>query len=174
MLFLAQQSDRVGLKSAVPGKTYFTYARQGIVARPVNEALFVDDVRAVVATWQGGAGGVAPAEFARTAYTVALAPCLAMELLDRNNKKGPATHFERLVGHVFATSLGAEPERRAVLPLLGRSIPMTMDFLFSTAAQQIHLPVKMSTRERVVQGMVPGAGRAAAPGASTHPRHSTR
>lgn len=151
LLFLAQRSDRVALTSAVPGKTYFTFARQGTVARPVNRALFSDDIKAVVGSWRGRTGRVLPVDFARTAYTVALAPCLALELLDRGNKKGPATYFECLVGHIFATSLGAEPERRASLPILGRSIPMTMDFLFNTVEQQIHLPVKMSTRERVVQ-----------------------
>ena len=86
-------------------------------------------------------------------YTVALAPCLAMELFDRNNKKGPATYFECMIGHLFAKSLGIQPTKQAELTTSGRPVRMTMDFLFETAGNtpNVHLPVKMSTRERVVQ-----------------------
>lgn len=43
--------------------------------------------------------------------------------------------------------------KQAVLSVSGRRVRMTMDFLFETSddAVNIHLPVKMSTRERVVQ-----------------------
>lgn len=76
-----------------------------------------------------------------------------MELFDRNNKKGPATYFECLIGHIFARVFGFEPVKQAVLSVSGRRVRMTMDFLFETGddVANIHLPVKMSTRERVVQ-----------------------
>jgi len=75
-----------------------------------------------------------------------------MELFDRQNKKGPATYFECFIGHIFATALGVDPEERVALPVCGQSVRMTMDFLFDVAGGgKLHLPVKMSTRERVVQ-----------------------
>jgi hypothetical protein len=75
-----------------------------------------------------------------------------MELFDRQNKKGPATYFECLVGHVFARELGINPEKRALLTVQGQRVRLTMDFLFNAAGGvKVHLPVKMSTRERVVQ-----------------------
>jgi hypothetical protein len=76
-----------------------------------------------------------------------------MEIFDRQNKKGPATYFECYIGHLFAKSLGVNPTQRVRLPVHGRDVRMTMDFLFDTGKKhrKVHLPVKMSTRERVVQ-----------------------
>ena len=98
-------------------------------------------------------GSLDTARLERMLYTVALAPCLAMELLNRGNKKGPATYFECVIGHIFAKSLSIGPVKGARLPVPGSSVRMTMDFLFEAAGDHpnIHLPVKMSTRERVVQ-----------------------
>ncbi|MEK6674354.1 MAG: hypothetical protein AABZ47_01715 [Planctomycetota bacterium] len=85
-------------------------------------------------------------------YTVALAPCLALELFDRQNKKGPATYFECFVGHLVAGATKTEPRKRAELPIQTRTVRLTMDFLFDLNDQlSLHLAVKMSTRERVVQ-----------------------
>lgn len=76
-----------------------------------------------------------------------------MEIFDRQNKKGPATYFESYIGHLFARWLGVNPTKRARLPVQGRNVLMTMDFLIDTGNgnPRIHLPVKMSSRERVVQ-----------------------
>ena len=151
--FLAEEADSVTLHSSVAGKSYVSFARDGVVARPANRDLLeldADDIRDRWVSWQGERR---PMEFQRLAYTVALAPCLAMELLNRNNKKGPATYFECLIGHIVARSLGLEPVRQTTLSVLDETPRMTMDFLFDTAegAANIHLPVKMSTRERIVQ-----------------------
>lgn len=112
------------------------------------------DLQSVTHDWRSWSPGSSDAdEFERMFYTVALAPCLAMELFDRNNKKSPATYFECLIGHIFAQVFGFEPVKQAVLSVSGRRVRMTMDFLFETSddVANIHLPVKMSTRERVVQ-----------------------
>jgi hypothetical protein len=75
-----------------------------------------------------------------------------MELFDRQNKKGPATYFECLIGHIFTRTLGTNPSKQASLPVGGSAVRLTMDFLFERAdGVRVHLPVKMSTRERVVQ-----------------------
>jgi hypothetical protein len=75
-----------------------------------------------------------------------------MELFDRQNKKGPATFFECLIGHIFASELKTNPEKKAVLNVEGQNVRLTMDFLFhSENRRKVHLSVKMSTRERVVQ-----------------------
>jgi len=155
--FLQTDCTRIDLKSLVPGKSYSTFARNDfptLVARPANSSLFDPDFGAVSAHWTAWwRGEIAPAELAKMSYTIALAPCLVMELFDRQNKKGPATYFECLIGHVFAKSIGVNPRKQAVLPIEGRNVRMTMDFLFDMGAnvRHIHLPVKMSTRERVVQ-----------------------
>lgn len=153
--FLGEDCEQVELHSLVPGKEYVSFARDGVVARPANRELFANDVRAITRDWASWARGreIGHPRLSQMLYTVALAPGLAMELFNRNDKKSPATFFEHMIGHIFAKSLGIAPVRSATLPVSGRSVRMTMDFLFEIDgdAPNIHLPVKMSTRERVVQ-----------------------
>lgn len=152
--FLLSQCEPVDLISKVPGKSYIAYTRaRGVVCRPANRGLFLPDADAVAAHWDAWLNGqIEAGDLARMSYTVALAPCLALELFDRQNKKGPATYFECLIGYIFAKALGVEPEKRVSLVVHGHKVRMTMDFLFHTReGVGIHLPVKMSTRERVVQ-----------------------
>lgn len=152
--FLEAECDQIALNSLVPGKNYISFLRNRIVARPANRELFLLDPERVAKQWQSWMRNRPNIHnVGQIFYTVALAPCLAMELFDRNNKKGPATYFECLIGHFFAKSLDVNPTKHAALSVSGRSVRMTMDFLFETAgdAPNIHLPVKMSTRERVVQ-----------------------
>lgn len=153
--FLINRCDRIDLVSKVPGKDYFTFSKDGVVARPANEALFLSNQAIVKTLWNKWSKGnrLTDSEFAKLSYTAALAPCLAMELFDRQNKKGPATYFECFIGHIFAKTLQIEPTRRVRLNVKDASVLMTMDFLFDLGGdnRKVHLPVKMSTRERVVQ-----------------------
>ena len=152
--FLTAQCHQIELNSSVYRKDYIAFTKDDIVSRPVNCRYFVGDPQAVTDNWQAlSRGSLDHSAFDWMTYTTALAPCLAMELFDRNNKKGPATYFECFVGHLIAKYLGSEPTKKATLSVGGESRRMTMDFLFETEgdAPNIHLPVKMSTRERVVQ-----------------------
>lgn len=152
--FLSTECKQIALTSLVPNKKYMSFSRGDIVTRPANYDSFVLDPEKIARDWQSWRRTSRnTVGFGQMLYTVALAPCLAMELFDRNNKKGPATYFECMIGHLFAKSLGIQPTRQAELSASGHPVRMTMDFLFETAGNtpDIHLPVKMSTRERVVQ-----------------------
>ena len=152
--FLLGRCELVELVSRVPGKQYFSFRNDNAVARPANERQFIADIVEYMQLQQYWFdGSISAQDRERLIYTTALAPCLAMEVFDRQNKKGPATYFECYVGHLFASSFGVNPTRRARLRVHDRDVLMTMDFLFDTGDQyrNIHLPVKMSTRERVVQ-----------------------
>ena len=152
--FLVNDCQQISLVSRVPDKQYLSFRRANVVARPANRDFFLTEPETIPRLWQQWLeGAIAPTDLARLTYTIALAPCLAMELFDRQNKKGPATFFEHYIGHLFGTAVGANPTRNVRLPVHGREIRMTMDFLIELGENQprIHLPVKMSTRERVVQ-----------------------
>lgn len=154
--FLIESCQPIDLNSKVEGKEYFSFKKTSVIARPANKNLFVSDPEAIVRLWADWLDEtITPIGFARLTYTIALAPCLAMEIFDRQNKKGPATYFECYIGHLFARSLGVNPTKRVRLPVHDREILMTMDFLIDMGKgrgyRKIHLPVKMSTRERVVQ-----------------------
>jgi hypothetical protein len=152
--FLESRGKFISLISKVPGKEYVSYSRNNIIARPANKEFFERDEKIISKLWSAWQNNLLPdSRKSSLLYTVALAPCLAMELFDRQNKKGPATYFECLIGYIFAKSLMRNPQQQVSLPILGEDVKMTMDFLFDMgpAHSNIHLPVKMSTRERVVQ-----------------------
>lgn len=156
--FLTSECREVNLTSLIPDKEYFSYARRSaarLLSRPINRALFEPNTAAVRRQWRAWwrAEPLGQETVARLSYTMAMAYCAAIDLFDRGNKKGPATYFECLVGHLFARALGVNPTKKATLPVLGRQIRMTMDFIFDLRPSRVrvHLPVKMSTRERVVQ-----------------------
>jgi hypothetical protein len=152
--FLVDKCKPVDLVSRVPGKEYFSFKKGRVVARPANRKFFVSNIKEIKRLWKKWLNdSINPAEFAKLTYTISLAPCLAMEIFDRQNKKGPATYFECFIGHLFAKSMGVNPTKRVRLPVRDRNVLMTMDFLIDLGEthRKIHLPVKMSTRERVVQ-----------------------
>lgn len=152
--FLVTKCKPIDLVSRVPGKQYFSFKKSNVIARPANRELFIADARVISRLWkQWLAETISPADFAKLTYTIALAPCLAMEIFDRQNKKGPATFFECYIGHLFAKAVGINPTKRVRLLVHGRNVLMTMDFLIDMGKKyrKVHLPVKMSTRERVVQ-----------------------
>lgn len=156
LAFLQEQCSVVELHSRVVGKTYNGFCRRdgdGVVSRPANRAYFICDQRRVNGMWGNWSNGrLAAADVPAFLYTVGLAPCLALELFDRQNKKGPATYFECFVGHLVARATGTEPRKRALLPIQNRNVRLTMDFIFDFDGRaSLHLAVKMSTRERVVQ-----------------------
>lgn len=157
LAFLMSRCKKVDLVSRVPGKHYYGFMRKdesNTISRPVNAQLFLEDPGTLAAEWRTWEDDITatPTTWAKLSYTIALAPCLALELFDRQNKKGPATYFEHLIGHIFAKMLGADPTKQVRLSVGGSDVPLTMDFLFErTNGVRIHLPVKMSTRERVVQ-----------------------
>jgi len=154
--FLSSDCSTVPLKSRVPGKQYHSYALKtntSAISRPVNESLF-EPAESVISTQWKNRSTLTSGELTKMVYTMATAYSVASDLFDRNNKKGPATYLEQLIGHIFACELGKNPTKNATLPLdKGIKVRMTMDFIFDLGKNRpkVHLPVKSSTRERVVQ-----------------------
>ena len=154
--FLGKECVVVPLLSKVPGKQYYSYAlhrTKTAYSRPVNKALFEASPSVVAKGWEDF-GSLKPNKLKRLLYTMGTAFAVASDMFDRNNKKAPATYLEHVVGHVFASEFGENPTKKATLPLPGGGkSKLTMDFLFDLGRgkAKVHLPVKSSTRERVVQ-----------------------
>lgn len=142
--------------SKVPGKRYFTYAlksKPNLRSRALNRGLY--NPAAFGRVWNSKKDWkVLPEDVLNQAiYTAAISYSAASDLFDRNNKKKPATFFEFLIGHIFSVLLGTNPKKKAVVPIDKDTIRLTMDFIYELKSGRsgIHLPVKLSTRERVVQ-----------------------
>lgn len=156
--FLKEKCKKVKLDSKVPDKTYFSFqSKDGLsqLSRPINVAHFNHDLDQVSKEWTAWRRGkeLPFDDLRKMIYTVAISPCAAMEVFDKGNKKGPATYFECLIGHIFSEAFDVEPRKKASLPVRGKKVRLTMDLIFDLGdgKPSIHMPVKMSTRERIVQ-----------------------
>jgi hypothetical protein len=151
--FLVNTCEKTALVSKVGGKTYFSFKREGILSRPINDKYFIVDLKKFDGLWKKWLkADLTDQEFEILSYTLVLAPAAAMELFDRQNKKGPATYFECYINYVFSRVMQENPTKKVKLPIADHEALMTMDLLFNTSEDRnVHVPIKMSTRERVVQ-----------------------
>lgn len=69
-------------------------------------------------------------------------------------KNNAGAYFEKLIGHLYARHLGINPSTQMnAVELDGESISLPTDFIFNLGPgkPKLHIPVKTSTRERVVE-----------------------
>lgn len=154
--FLRDNATRAAITSLVPGKSYFGFKYGARSSRAINEALFLDDVDEVVETIERLIDGTIPADRAelhQALYTAAIGFPAAIDTTKTGDKKSPGTFLEILVGHLVAVTFGVVPARQISVPTLDLNMTLPTDFVFDLGPgkSRIHLPIKASTRERVVQ-----------------------
>lgn len=156
--FLVTQCTRLPLRSRVPEKDYFSFSQKGKpgkISRAVNKDLFdTEAVKKLEKAFSNNLTALPFGERERFLYTVAMSYCCACDLLKTGDQKTPATFFEYLIGHLFAKALGVNPRTQVeVLRLEEESSTLPTDFIFDlgTGKPKFHIPVKTSTRERVIQ-----------------------
>jgi hypothetical protein len=166
LLFTAYQAsaatlkkhNRVNLDSKVDRKSYTSFETKGKrLSRPINTELFHDDDRAVARLLRqllkGDRGGICADDITRTLYTVAISFCAARDLTSDRDRKTQGTFFEYLCGAVMEATLGISPVRK--LPVLNLDLkgdlPTDLVFDLGNEKPKFHLPVKTSTRERIIQ-----------------------
>ena len=149
--FLNKNCSKILLVSKISGKNYHSYTfDDGKSARPANSAFFDNDEKKIAEQWRN-IDQLTKSVLQNMLYTVALAPCLARDIFDRNDKKSSATYFEYFIGYLFAKKYGVNPAAQETFCIGNKKVSLPTDFLFKTDTQKIHMPVKTSTRERVVQ-----------------------
>jgi hypothetical protein len=148
---------RIELKSHVPNKAYFAFAGEKKISRAVNAALFVSDQKEwdkfCNALANNKLEGLSPESITKTIYSATISFCCFVDLIKDGDQKTPGTFFEYIIGHLFAWRLGVNPTNR--LPVLNLDMDTTLptDFVFNLGKDKpkFHLPIKTSTRERVIQ-----------------------
>lgn len=154
--FLAD-CNQIPLISKVRGKTYFSFTqrRSGNLSRAVNAQLFNPNARQQLRhLTEGTLANLEATDRSRLLYTVAIAYCCASDLLRTRDQKTPATFFECLIRHLFARAFGVNPRTQVeVLHLEDEAATLPTDFIFDLGSgrPKFHVPVKTSTRERVIQ-----------------------
>lgn len=86
-------------------------------------------------------------------YTISMNYCCCADLVE-GVKNNSGDFFEKLIGHLFAMHLNLMPSTKMnAVELDGQSIPLPTDYIFDLGSgkPKYHVPVKTSTRERVVE-----------------------
>jgi hypothetical protein len=148
---------RVPLLSKVAGKEYFMFqnADGNKTSRPVNAALFDDSLSAeqIRSLLKCDVSGLTEDQITAAVYSCAISYCCATDILKSSDQKTPGTFFEVIIGHMVARSLGVNPETSITVPTLDVKVTLPTDYVFDLGPDKnrVHLPIKTSTRERVVQ-----------------------
>ena len=148
-------AERVDLTSRVAGKKYFGFSGQG-QSRPINAALYVEDERELkqlLRAFRGGFRTARAEDIVRTTYTIAYSVFATNDAYEVG-RKASATFFEILIGHIVARAAGVSPRKRVRIPESGADLPTDYVFDPGPRSRKIHLPIKISTRERAVQAWV--------------------
>lgn len=161
--------ERAICTSKVPGKNYFVFKKatssESFVSRPVNEALFSDDLESVRLLFDTLDAGFSPDDLRRrlnswsvellqkTLYSMTIAFCCAIDIQKSGDRKTPGTFFEYVVAYMFSRRLRINPVRRVEITSQGTKISLPTDFIFDPGPQhrKFHVPAKTSTRERIIQ-----------------------
>jgi len=149
------EKERVQLFSPTTGKTYFSY-RGDEQSRPINADLYAEDeldFEQLMAAFLGGFRERIPNEIERATYSIAFSVFAANDV-NKIGRKRSATFFENLIGHIVARSIGFAPRNKVRVPETRADLPT--DFVFDPGehSRKLHLPIKISTRERIVQAWV--------------------
>ena len=158
-LDLLSSLPKRSIASRVPGKTYFSFESQygkPRSSRGINEAMFISDADEVATMIDRVASGDIPAdplELHAALYTAAISYPAEADVTKDGDQHSPGTFLENFVGHLAACTFGVRPTKTIVAPTLDLKISLPTDFIFDLGEgkSRIHLPVKASTRERVIQ-----------------------
>lgn len=152
------QYDRIDLSYDGNGKEYFCFHNNGKKTRAVNKALFLsftdnspieflNNVINRCITTQTSE------EITKACYSIAITFCCCIDILKDNDQKTPGTFFEYFMGHLFAVQFDRLPSNQLDVLNLDMRATLPTDFIFDLGENKpkFHVPVKTSTRERVVQ-----------------------
>jgi hypothetical protein len=154
--FLAR-AKREPLNSLIPNKRYFAFRYGKKLSRAVNADQFIAEVSEWTkfdsAASRGSLSKLGPERITKLIYSVAISFCCYIDLTKERDQKTPGTFFEYLVSHLFAWRLGVNPTTRIQVLNLDMETWLPTDYIFNLGKDRpkFHLPIKTSTRERVIQ-----------------------
>lgn len=149
--------NKLELISNIPNKQYYSFQNNIKFSRPVNKALFLNDIRPVNDFWtnliEGKIDRQSSEEITNICYTIAMSFCCSIDLLKDKDQKTPGTFYEYFISHLVAKQLNVVPKKEIEVLNLDMNTKLPTDLIFDLGPQKhkLHVPVKTSTRERVVQ-----------------------
>ncbi|MDR1748741.1 MAG: hypothetical protein LBR47_06760 [Spirochaetaceae bacterium] len=150
--------DKEILNTKIPQKAYFAYKMHNNRSRAINEALYYEDEQVVsdffislnTLNWDN----LTAEKITAACYKIAISFCSCIDLIKKGDQKTPGTFFEYFIGHIFTLVFGISPRKQIeVLNMENLNSKLPTDFIFDLGLgkAKFHVPVKTSTRERVIQ-----------------------
>ena len=155
---ILKPANEVALKSMIPGKEYIGFELGTRLSRAINKNLFavpdsyVADFLQKIKTNQ--IDSFSAEDITKICYKIAISFCAAIDVIKSNDQKTPGTYFEYLMGQFFSSNLGVRPRKQVdVLNIENLNTRLPTDYIFDLGIgrAKYHVPVKTSTRERVIQ-----------------------
>jgi hypothetical protein len=149
--------SRLSLESKVTGKSYFCFESNKTRSRPINIDLFDRDNDNAFSIFrkilEGKRHELTSDEITRSVYIVAMTCCAGKDVSSKGDQKTPGTIFEWLCAAIVQACLKINPVRALQVLNLDLKGDLPTDFVFDlgTEKPKFHLPVKTSTRERIIQ-----------------------
>jgi hypothetical protein len=149
------KSARINLNSKIAGKEYFSFAEKSGISRAINYALYSEGVNCVDSFFVALKRNTysSSRQITSACYAIAISFCAIIDMSAIGNQKTHGTFFEYFIGHLFSRRIGVLPTRELPVLNLGMSGTLPTDFIFDLGIDKLkfHVPVKLSTRERVIQ-----------------------
>ena len=149
--------ERLLLTSAICGKAYFALeGGSGLRSRPINSSLFAslqDSAKIFLEILKGNRREHSSEAITVAVYTVSVACCAAIDVISKSDRKTQGTLFEWLCAALIQATLKVCPTRSLEVLNLDLRGKLPTDFIFDMGSEKpkFHLPVKTSTRERIIQ-----------------------
>jgi hypothetical protein len=145
------------LNSFIPNKEYFCFEWQNKKSRAINKELFIKEVE-VIKTFKESFINMNyknndPQLINNAIYSIAISFCAIIDLIKNGDQKTPGTYFEYLIGHLYAKRMNINPRKRVEVLNLDKKATLPTDYIIDLGGNKakFHLPIKTSTRERVIQ-----------------------
>ena len=158
------EQKQLNTEKSTEGKNYIAFVSGDKISRPVNADLYNSGLEKngegkdkVDIFWDNLVRKDIKAQNAdditEAVYCIAISFCCCADLMG-SGQKVAGTYFEKLVGHLYAVHLNANPvNQMTACELDDVTIKIPTDFIFDTGKNKpkFHVPAKTSTRDRVVQ-----------------------
>jgi hypothetical protein len=145
------------LTSKVLDKDYFSYSKNGKISRAINKNLYKCGDECVDNFFKSVEECVfdstTPHDITAACYNIAISFCAVIDINKSGDQKTPGTYFEYFIGCLFSRRLGVKPTKKLSVLNLDMEATLPTDFIFDLGKDKpkFHVPVKTSTRERVIQ-----------------------
>ena len=155
---LLSSKEKVLLNSQITNKEYFSYRENKKLTRAINNNLYDYVTDSMVNHFFeklkiNGITDIPANDITAVVYRIAINFCVAIDILKESDQKTPGTFFEYLMGHLFSINFEVKPRNQVEVLNLDMKSKLPTDFIFDlgTNKPKFHVPVKTSTRERVIQ-----------------------